>query len=448
MSPIVYRITTLLYSVVCSLPIGTNQGVFLLLWTFLAGHLLATRGAIIPALDAFGLPEEGVRRSWASLTYGCWKIQSLLDAWRKLVLAEGHWQPHRYGGYRVVACDLIGFFRPKLQHCATKHYDSLAGKARPAIPVGAVVSVGSVGTKRLGLLRTLVRPDPTDPSEQTLKKRTLTQVAALMEQDEALAIDGGFGLPLLQAAGISRYVARMPQNFTARRNGLPAYTGKGCLPKWGKVVRPLPRTFKGKTIAATPPDRRETWEEGGLCLEAAFWDDLVGSDQKPGAASFGCVVITDPRYDTPLVLAHGIQLNGAALRAFYLDRWPIEQLPLATKQMIGLHRQFVFAQESCYRLPELGLLAGSILSYAAATLPVCATGFWDRRARPTCGRLRRVLSRVHFSDLPALGEQVRKKNSVTGHLPKGILGHRRQKAPLPEAIQIQEALVAASVSGN
>jgi hypothetical protein len=448
MSPIVYRITSLLYSVVYSLPIGTNLGVFLLLWTFLTGRLLQTRGALIPALDGFGLPEEGVRRSWASLTYGRWKIQPLLDAWRTLVLAEGQWQPHRYGGYRVVACDLIGFFRPKLQHCATKHYDSLAGKARSAIPLGAVVSVGSVGNQRLGLLRTLVRPDTNDPSEQTLKRRTLAQVAALLEQDEALAIDGGFGLTLLQEAGITRYVARMPQNFTARRNALPEYAGKGCLPKWGKVVRPLPRTFKGKTIAATPPDRTQTWEEGGLQLEAAFWDDLVGSDQKPGTPAFSCVTITDPRYETPLVLAYPIELDGAALRAFYLDRWPIEQLPLATKQMIGLHRQFVFAEESRYRLPELGLLAGSILSYAAATMPVCATGFWDRRARPTCGRLRRVLSQVHLSDLPALGEQVRKKESVTAHLPKGILGHRRQKAPIPGEIQTQAARFDVAISGN
>lgn len=439
MSPIVYRITSLLYSVVWFLPIGTNLGLFLLLWTFLSGRLLQTRGALIPALDAFGLPAEGVRRSWASLTYGRWKIQPLLDAWRKLVLSEGQWQPHRYGGYRVVACDLIGFFRPKLQTCATKHYDGEAGKALPAIPVGAVVSVGSVGKQRLGLLRTLVRPDPTDPSEQTLKKRTLRQVAALLEPDEALALDGGFGLALLQEAGITRYVARMPQNFTARRNVLPEYAGIGCYPKWGARVRPLARTYKDNTLPATPPDRTETWEEGSLRLEAAFWCDLVLSDQKPGASSFSCVVITDPRYETPLVLAYAIELDGAALRAFYLDRWPIEQLPLATKQMIGLHRQFVFAKESRYRLPELGLLAGCILSYAAATMPICSTGFWDRRARPTCGRLRRLLSRVDFSDLPDLGEQVRKKRSVTAHLPKGVLGHRRQKAPLPGE---NEALVA------
>src|SRR5579872_3271250 len=102
MSPIVYRITSLLYSVVWFVPIGTNRGLFLLLWTFLSGRLLQTRGALIPALDAFGMPEETVRRSWASLTYGRWKIQPLLDAWRKLVLEEGQWQPHRYGEYRVV----------------------------------------------------------------------------------------------------------------------------------------------------------------------------------------------------------------------------------------------------------------------------------------------------------------------------------------------------------
>ena len=309
--------------------------------------------------------------------------------------------------------------------------DSTAGKALPAVPLGAIASVGAVGGQRLGLLRRLVRPDTDDPGEQALKQASLQAVAEELEADEALAIDGGFGVALLQEAGITRYVARVPQNFTARRNQLPEYAGRGRHPEWGDRVRPLARTYKAHTLEATPPDRVETWEEGGLALEAAFWDDLVLAEQKPGGACFGCVAITDPRYPDPLVLAYGVELDGAALRAFYRDRWPIEPLPLATKQMIGLHRQFVFAKESRYRLPELGLLAGSILSYAAATMPVCATGFWDRRARATCGRLRRVLSRVHFSDLPDLGEQVRKKNSVTQHLPKGVLGHRRQKAPDP-----------------
>ena len=110
----------------------------------------------------------------------------------------------------------------------------------------------------------------------------------------------------------------------------------------------------------------------------------------------------------------------------------MEQLPLAAKQITrervpGAARQFVFAPESCQRLPELALLAGSLVSFVAATEARFATGFWDRCARATPGRLRRVLARIPFSEFGPLEAHVRKKRSPTAHLPKGILGHRRQK---------------------
>ena len=47
---------------------------------------------------------------------------------------------------------------------------------------------------------------------------------------------------------------------------------------------------------------------------------------------------------------------------------------------------------NCQRRPELALLAGAILSYAAAMLPAIAPGFWDRTPQPTPGRLRRFLA--------------------------------------------------------
>ncbi|MBV7337725.1 hypothetical protein KFU94_57740 [Chloroflexi bacterium TSY] len=46
--------------------------------------------------------------------------------------------------------------------------------------------------------------------------------------------------------------------------------------------------------------------------------------------------------------------------------------------MIGLHRQFVRTDEACSALPELGLLAGNLLSHLAASLPPLPTGYWDR----------------------------------------------------------------------
>jgi hypothetical protein len=41
--------------------------------------------------------------------------------------------------------------------------------------------------------------------------------------------------------------------------------------------------------------------------------------------------------------------------------------------------------------------------------------------------LRRVLARADFPNLADFDPQLRKKNSVTAHLPKGIDAHRRTK---------------------
>ena len=198
-------------------------------------------------------------------------------------------------------------------------------------------------------------------------------------------------------------------------------------PVYGEMVRPLPRTHKGKAIAATPPDATAQWVVAGRTVQAQVWDNLVLSTTKPGGPAFRCVVIHDPRYQEPLVLATTLPVSAEALWRLYRDRWPIEQVPLAAKQMFGAHRAFVFGGESRHRLPALALFAGNVLAYVAATTAAVATGFWDRWCRPTCGRLRRLLLRVDFSEIPVPEGTLRKKASVTAHLPKGVQGHRRQK---------------------
>ena len=96
--------------------------------------------------------------------------------------------------------------------------------------------------------------------------------------------------------------------------------------------------------------------------------------------------------------------------------------------MIGAHRQYVSAPESCQRLPELALLAGSILTYLAATRPAIPTGFWDRNPKPTPGRLRRALAVLPFPKTYPLPSRFRKKASVTMHLIKGILAFQHTKS--------------------
>ena len=194
-------------------------------------------------------------------------------------------------------------------------------------------------------------------------------------------------------------------------------------------MRPLPRQRTGQTIEATEPDLETWFEVDGRRIRAQSWHNLVLSDLKvdPSHQTFSIWVLFDPLYTDPLVLGTELSLKPLSLFHLYLDRWPVEQVPLVAKQMLGLHRQFVFAPESCQRLPELAMLVGNILSYLALVLPPIPTGFWDRRPQKTTGRLRRLLARTAFPKVALNNGQIRKKNSVTAHLPKGIAAHRRQR---------------------
>ena len=245
-----------------------------------------------------------------------------------------------------------------------------------------------------------------------------------------MIVDAGFCLADLLALERGQFVRRAPKNFTARKNALPAYCGKGRPPEKGEVVRPLSRKYNKKTLSATRPDGSARFKVAGRIIRALFFDALVLTEAKPGSPSFRCVVFFDPRYKEPLVLVTNLppSVSARALWYLYRDRWPIEQLPLAGKQMLGAERSFVFAKTSLQRLPLLALLAGNVLSYVAACSAPVATGFWDRAARPTCGRLRRMLSRLHFSELAFCKGQVRKKASFTAHLLKGVRAHRRSSA--------------------
>ena len=430
MSTIVYRISLLLGAILTDVPVGTNLALFWLLWALISGRFLLSRGAVFPALADGGLPADAVRRSGAALAYGCWAIQTLVRAWHQVVEQEDRWQAHGDEGFRPVACALVGFFRPRLSGCLGKHYQSGADKALPAIVLAVVAAVGSVGKVRLPLVRLILRAERSDRSEADLQRRAVTQAGATLHADEVLVVDAGFGVAALLTGGVPRFVARVARNFTARRNVLPASTGRGRRPAYGERVRPLPRTHKGRTIAASPPDAIAQWVVAGRTIQAQVWDNLVLSTAQPGAPAFRCTVIHDPRYQEPWVLATNLPVSASALWCLYRDRWPIEQMPLAAKQMVGAHRAFVFGEESRHRLPELALLAGNVLAYAAATTTAVATGFWDRCCRPTCGRLRRVLLRVDFSAIPVPEGALRKKASVTAHLPKGVQGHRRQPGVL------------------
>jgi hypothetical protein len=195
----------------------------------------------------------------------------------------------------------------------------------------------------------------------------------------------------------------------------------------------LARTYKAHHLPATPPDVTVQFTYAGRLIEAQGWHDLVRRDQKVAAdnALFTIWVYHDPLYQEPLVLGTNLTAQAATIFQLYLDRWPVEEVPLVCKQLLGLQRHFVFAALARLRLPELGLIAANILAHLAAILPALPTGFWDRQPRRTPGRLRRVLSQAGFPKEYPLDGRIREKHAVTAHLPKGVAGHRRHKAVPP-----------------
>jgi len=415
-----------LIAVTKDLAVGTNLGLLQFLWMLVSGALLGQRGAIFPALKFIGLTDGEARRAWGAFRGGKWQVSELIRVWRSYIEGQTAWEVHRHEGYRAVTVDVTAFWRPRLKGCPSQHYHPVAERALPAVIMGLVGDVGEVGGQRLALPRAFERVHPHDGREQRLWQDLLRQVNTHLAEDDIAVVDAGVKIKDLQAAGLGRYVVRLPTNFTARRNVIMPHTGRGRPPVYGALVRPLPRQRKGKTLDATPADECRPWSVEGRTLRVECWRALVlpTTTAAPTNQTFDVYAFHDPAFKQPWLLATPVPLHAESVHGLYTDRWPVEQLPLAAKHMVGAHRQFVHAPETIQRLPELALLAGSILSFLAATAPASPTGFWDRQPKPTPGRFRRGLFAQLFPKSYPLPANFRKKNTATAHLPKGILAVR------------------------
>ena len=424
------RTIQVLEHVVKQVPIGTNLALLHLLWAMLSGAFLRSRGAVFPALKLTGFTVSQIRRCGQALRRGAWDIAELVQPWREYVLSQDEWQPHCYEGYRPLAVDLTTFWRPRLKGWPGKFFHRIANRAVKGIGVGLIVQVGSVGEQRMPLIKRIICARTADRSDSQLKQRVLQSARRCLGEQDVLIHDAGASIADMQTVGIERYVVRLALNCTARRNELPPREPRGRPPEYGKLIRPLARTWKDRTLPASAPDVVTHFQFQGRTIRVHGWRAVVRADQKVAAdnATYAIWVFFDPLYRDPLVLGTNVEAPPRTIFRLYLDRWPVEQVPLVAKQLLGLQRQFVFASTSRQRLPELALLAANILTYLAAVLPPLPTGFWDRRPRRTPGRLRRVLAEEGFPEDYPFDGRLRKKRSVTAHLPKGVEAHRRQKA--------------------
>jgi hypothetical protein len=377
------RTLQVLEQIVKVVPVGTNLALLQLMWAMITGAFLSSRGAMHSALEQSGFEAREIKRSWRALRRGKWHIQELIQRFRQQVAQDGQWQSRAYGGYRPVAVDTSAYWRPRLQGWPGKLFRQLAGKAMTGIGFGLIADVVQVGEQRLPLLRQIVRGHDAAESEMSLKERTVAQAARLLQDDEVLLHDGGLSIAQLQAADVARFIVRLGANCTARRPVLPEYKGRGRRPTRGVLVRPLERKWKARTLPATPPDIVTSFTFAGRTLSASGWIGVMRADMdvadKPQL--YNIWVFADPLFKTPMLLGTNVAAEPQVIFHLYLDRWPVEQIPLVTKQLLGCQRQFVFTPSSCWRLGELAFLVGNILTWLAAILPAQPTGFWDRHPK-------------------------------------------------------------------
>ena len=417
--------------IVQDVPVGTNFALTQMLWALMNGSFLGSRGAIFPALKASGFSAEESRQSWSGMRYGSWTADDLLRPLQQYAQGKDGWSTHCYEGYEPVAVDWTTFWRPKLADWPGRYYHGFSRRAEKGVGLGLIGKVGQIGAQRIALLQKIVRADQdAEMSAKALKQETLRQASVLLGAQEVVVVDAGVRVVELQDASIARYVVRRAVNCVARRNYLPDPNATGRPREYGEIVRPLARTRDGHEIPASIPYHVAAFQLDGRIIQTHSWHHLVRTEQQVSADNETCSlwVFFDPRVPTPLVVATPLALQPKSIFCFYRDRWPIEQPPLVAKQLLGLHRQFVFAEQSCWRLPELALIAGNLLTIQAALLPPTPTGFWDPLPKRTPGRLRRVLAHSPFPEAMLRSGRVRRKAAVTAHLPKGIHAHRRTRA--------------------
>lgn len=384
--------------------IGTNLALLQIIWAMISGRFLASRGALHPALAASGLRAAEIRRCWSALRHGVWHIGELIETFRQEVRQEGSWQRHEWGGYQPLAADVTAIWRPRLQGWLGTVYRQLLGRRMVGIGFGLVVEVGQIAGQRLPLLRRIIRNPHRHDGEETLKERLLREAAAQRSASEVLIHDAGVTLKQLHQLAIKRFVVRVASNCTARQNQLPAYRG-GRRAEFGTMVRPLSRMWKDRFHEATPAEVTTTFDLGGTTITAQGWHHLMRPDLKVADPheSFTIWVFHDPRFANPLLVATDLQAASAeVIFRLYQDRWPVEQIPLVAKQLLGCGRQFVFHPLCCWRLGELAFLAGNLLSWLAIILPPQPAGFWDVHPKKRRGAFEGSWRRPFFQKKPWL----------------------------------------------
>ena len=439
---------------VSTLPKGTDLGLCDVVSAMFSGYFVESGGGIMPAVEQYlsrfisDEQEKAARSRRASkaITYGQYNLDELVEQAKEWITADTQWSPTVIQGYELKPVDMTSYKRSSVKALKSKTYDSSAGKAVRGVPFGLMGTTGKVGEQRMAVIELLVCGDTTQNVPSAEMERMYKQVAKKLTTNCIALFDAGFSLIDALIHGIDNCILRLAKNCTFGKTPgkiPPRTASKGPAPSrhQAEVVRPLARKHGENTLPATKPNETHTIvDEAGVEIQVEVWSpvyflerhlDRLGENEKLKAKlrklPLKVVAIHHPDFKDPLLLGTPVmQLSAESLYAMYPERWPIEGIPQTGKYLLsgGGGRHYVHHATAITRLPALTMIFGSLFKYLAAISPPIRSGFWDRAAKPTYGRLMKQLKKV---GLP-LSSQLSKKASSTAHLPSGYEAVRLARA--------------------
>jgi len=449
-----YQVQEAIEQMVSTLPKGTDLGLCDVVSAMFSGYFVESGGGIMPAVEQYlsrfisDEQEKAARSRRASkaITYGQYNLDELVEEAKEWITADTQWSPTVIQGYELKPVDMTSYKRSSVKALKSKTYDSSAGKAVRGVPFGLMGTTGKVGEQRMAVIELLVCGDTTQNVPSAEMERMYKQVAKKLTTNCIALFDAGVSLIDALIHGIDNCILRLAKNCTFGKTPgkiPPRTASKGPAPSrhQAEVVRPLARKHGENTLPATKPNETHTIvDEAGVEIQVEVWSpvyflerhlDRLGENEKLKAKlrklPLKVVAIHHPDFKDPLLLGTPVmQLSAESLYAMYPERWPIEGIPQTGKYLLsgGGGRHYVHHATAITRLPALTMIFGSLFKYLAAISPPIRSGFWDRAAKPTYGRLMRHLKKV---GLP-LSSQLSKKASSTAHLPSGYEAVRLARA--------------------
>lgn len=448
-----YQVQQAIEQMVATLPKGTNLGICDAISAMYSGYFVESGGGIMPAVDQYlstYIDDETERaarsrRAAKAITYGQFNLEELLDELKKRVDADGQWQATVIQGYKLKPVDMTAYKRTRVKGLKSKTYDSSANKAVAGVPFGMMGTTGRVGEQRVAILELLVCGDTSQNAPSAEMEKVYKQVGKKLTETDLALFDAGFSLVDAVRYGVNNCVVRLAKNCTFGKTAgkiPPRTSNKGPTPSrhQAEVVRPLARKHGDNLLPASKPTQTHTIvDEAGVEITVKVWSRVYFLERhldciedtkrkrKLRQMPLQIVAIQHPDFKNPLLLGTPVlELTAASMQAIYPERWPIEGIPQTGKYILsgGGGRHYVHHPTAITRLPALTMIFGSLFKYLAAILPPIRSGFWDRAAKPTYGRLLKYLKKV---GLP-LSSQLFKKASVTAHLPPGYEAIRLARA--------------------